>query len=371
MYFLLPFKESELRGYTLTSGNGQTERTWTIPLPPGEQVHSILPPDLALHTVANQGKVKSDRGSLYKLLDPHAYLVLTHSTVAPNRGARALVIDAVSGRILHALHLPDALVSASHSLLGSWTENWGTIVYSASPPPAFNADPSQLVPDVHPRIASFELYHDVDSKDVRKVWETSGKNVSAFSPPQSSADPEAETNLVSAGVLAFQQTFSLPATSVPTALGVTSTTFGITNKAVIISTRIGRVLTIPRTWIDPRRPPVPADADPKTKGMPNADGLLPYDGSPIQVPSQWMVSHIHQVQQVTSLAVGHARLESYALVWACGLDSFVTRVAPSGTFDLLSAAFNKVQLLLTIAGLSLGVILAKRPVRNKKLALRW
>lgn len=380
MYFLLPYNGTELRGFTLVSANGATEETWSIPLPEGEKVHAILPPDLALHTVANQGKVKLDRGSLYKLLNPHAYLILTHSTVAPGRGARALVVDAVSGRILNALHLPDALVSDITPLLGSWTENWGTVVYYASPPPADAVTASELVPDVHPRVASFELYDDVDGSDIRLVWETSGTNRSSFLPSlardgveDSSAEaPEEPLHVSASGVLSSQQTFPLPWTSAPLAVGVTSTHFGISNKALVLTTRVGRVLTIPRSWVDPRRPIVPQTADAKTKGTPNEDGLLPYDGvTPLPVPPQWMVSHIHQVQRATALAFGQARLESYALVWAAGLDTFVTRVAPSGTFDLLSAAFNKPQLLLTIAALSLGVAAAKRPVRNKILSLRW
>lgn len=66
-----------------------------------------------------------------------------------------------------------------------------------------------------------------------------------------------------------------------------------------------------------------------------------------------------------------ALLESTSLVFAHGLDLFSTRVAPSNTFDVLSETFNKAQLVLTIAGLALAILITKPMVRNKKLRERW
>ena len=54
-----------------------------------------------------------------------------------------------------------------------------------------------------------------------------------------------------------------------------------------------------------------------------------------------------------------ALLESTSLVFAHGLDLFSTRVMPSGTFDILSDSFNKAQLVLTILGLTVGIIVVK------------
>ena len=44
---------------------------------------------------------------------------------------------------------------------------------------------------------------------------------------------------------------------------------------------------------------------------------------------------------------------------------------PSGTFDILSDNFNKVQLLLTLAVLSVGIAVAKPAVDRKMLNARW
>lgn len=54
-----------------------------------------------------------------------------------------------------------------------------------------------------------------------------------------------------------------------------------------------------------------------------------------------------------------------------GLDLFCGRIAPSGTFDLLREDFNKLQLMLTIGGLALGVAVAKPLAERKSLKSKW
>jgi hypothetical protein len=66
-----------------------------------------------------------------------------------------------------------------------------------------------------------------------------------------------------------------------------------------------------------------------------------------------------------------ALLESTTLLFGYGLDLFGSRVTPSGTFDILSDAFNKPQLLLTIAGLTVGIMFAKPALERKILKARW
>jgi hypothetical protein len=59
------------------------------------------------------------------------------------------------------------------------------------------------------------------------------------------------------------------------------------------------------------------------------------------------------------------------IVFAHGLDLFLSRVAPSGTFDVLSEEFNKLQLVLTILGLCVGIAVARPIVQRKALRERW
>ena len=78
-----------------------------------------------------------------------------------------------------------------------------------------------------------------------------------------------------------------------------------------------------------------------------------------------------QVKNVRNILTSPALLESTSLVFAYGLDLFSTRVTPSNTFDVLSENFNKAQLVLTISGLALAILITKPMVKNKRLRERW
>lgn len=78
-----------------------------------------------------------------------------------------------------------------------------------------------------------------------------------------------------------------------------------------------------------------------------------------------------QVANVRQIITVPSRLESTSLVLTLGLDLFFTRVAPSGTFDVLSENFNKAQLVLTITGLAIAVVVVRPIVARKTLRERW
>jgi hypothetical protein len=78
-----------------------------------------------------------------------------------------------------------------------------------------------------------------------------------------------------------------------------------------------------------------------------------------------------QVANIRKIVTSPALLESTSLVFAYGLDLFVTRVAPSNTFDVLSENFNKAQLILTISGLAVAIIVTKPITARKRLRERW
>jgi hypothetical protein len=66
-----------------------------------------------------------------------------------------------------------------------------------------------------------------------------------------------------------------------------------------------------------------------------------------------------------------ALLESTSIVFAYGLDLFLTRIAPSNTFDVLNENFNKAQLVLTVSGLAVAIMITKPMVARKRLRERW
>ena len=78
-----------------------------------------------------------------------------------------------------------------------------------------------------------------------------------------------------------------------------------------------------------------------------------------------------QVARIKSITTSPSLLESTSLVFAYGLDLFSTRIAPSNTFDILSESFNKVQLVLTVVGLAVAILITKPIVRSKRVKERW
>ena len=88
--------------------------------------------------------------------------------------------------------------------------------------------------------------------------------------------------------------------------------------------------------------------------------------------SLWLtVITLLQVAKTLKILTSPSLLESTSLVYAYGLDMFLTRVSPSGTFDVLSEGFNKIQLVLTISALAIGLVVTRPMVRRKKLRERW
>lgn len=74
---------------------------------------------------------------------------------------------------------------------------------------------------------------------------------------------------------------------------------------------------------------------------------------------------------IRSITTSPALLESTSLVFAYGLDLFLTRVAPSNTFDVLNESFNKVQLVVTVIGLAVAILVTRPIVMRKKLREKW
>jgi hypothetical protein len=74
---------------------------------------------------------------------------------------------------------------------------------------------------------------------------------------------------------------------------------------------------------------------------------------------------------VKRIITSPALLESTSLIFAYGLDIFFTRVAPSGTFDVLNENFNRMQLILTVGALFVGILITRPMVQRKQLREKW
>ncbi|EUC59881.1 UFP0650 endoplasmic reticulum membrane protein, putative, partial [Rhizoctonia solani AG-3 Rhs1AP] len=321
---------SELRGYSVDSGlSTPAVETWkkafttpaTFPNTISSHLQVIHRP---ISPVASYGKVLGDRTTLYKYLNPNAAAVL-----APDCAVR--VVDLVSGAIVFD---SGSLPAPCEPPKVAFTENW--LVYAHEV--AGNAT------DKGTKVVSVELYEGERNDD-----KTNSIESSSFSER-------------SARLHAIQQSFLFPYSVV--ALGTTATKFGISSKGLLLATSKNQIYHIHRRLLDPRRPLGKPTAQDQEEMLFQYDPVLPPD-------TRRIVTHKNQVLGTTHLVAAPTLLESTSCVLAYGLDLFHTRVTPSGTFDLLGSGFNKLQLLLTIVGLSVAIVVVRPLVARKQQHAQW
>ncbi|KAI0772317.1 DUF1620-domain-containing protein [Trametes elegans] len=310
--------------------------TWTLPFPPSEDIRAVFarPRD----PVASPGKVLGNRTTLYKYLNPNLVGVIT----GPAGNARApgaatcgvYLIDGVKGTIIYHAVLPS--VNGACDVKATLVENWLLYHYYDS----------ELAPEQakNYRVVSVELYegHGVDEKIL-------------------SSDLSSLSNETTA-VSVYEQAYVFPRGI--TTLSPTSTSYGITIKDIIVANENGQIQSFPRRFLDPRRPKHKPTAQDAEEWLIQYDPIIPDDPKRV-------LSHRYQVAKTRRIVTSPALLESTSLVFAHGLDLFATRVAPSGTFDVLSESFNKAQLVFTIGGLALALVVVKPMVARKRLRERW
>lgn len=355
-----PTASSRFVGYTVDKGVSSVHKSrqvWSWTVPAGEQVVQVVQ---APHkdAIASFGRVLGDRSTLYKYLNPHATLIIT--AIETLNQAHLYLLDTVTGGVLYELQLED--VDTALPVRAHLVENWITATYTVR-----SADEG-----VATHIVTVELYEDTEGhvEDAAKSKSTTGSgrtlasswsgltgNFSSFTGDSSQPSGSAIVPI------AFVQSFLFTGGSVR-ALATTTTKFGISLKNLLVATDRESIVSIPRKLLDPRRPlgkPTAAEAE---------EYMIPY--SPL-IPSdpKWVINHVYPAANIRALATGPALLESTATVYAYGLDSFSTRISPSGQFDILQDSFNKPQLLLTLAILSIGILVTRPMVRNKNLSLRW
>ncbi|KAJ7065423.1 hypothetical protein C8F01DRAFT_1125582, partial [Mycena amicta] len=306
-------------------------RTWGLNLPRGEVVTRLVRPRVG--PVVSFGKVLGNRTTLYKYLNPRMFVVLTQAESA----CGLYIVDGAKGSVLYSVMVP----SGGKEVCGvqaTLTENW--LVYHY-----YDWDGVAEGQTKGWKIVTVELYEgELDEK-------THSSDMSAFSQDIMRVEAMEQSYVYPHGV---------------TAITTTSTKFGITTKDIIVATQNNKIHEIPRRMLNPRRP---KDRKPTAEEQ-QEEQLLPYDLMMPDDPRR-TISHKYEVRNTRNIITSPALLESTSLVFAYGLDLFFTRVAPSSTFDILSESFNKVQLVLTVFGLGLGIVITRPMVKRKRLRERW
>ncbi|KAG0701659.1 hypothetical protein DFH29DRAFT_925728 [Suillus ampliporus] len=305
--------------------------TWTISLPPKEEISAIIPNTRG--PIASIGKVLGNRMTLYKYLNPHLTLVLTSSV--PSGTCGIYVLDVVKGSVIYHVSVPAA--GGVCDVQATLTENW--LVYHY-----FDDELAEVGQSKGHRVISVEFYEGDGPDDKTRSSELSSYSNKTLH------------------VSAYEQAFIMPHGI--TAISPTSTKFGISTKDIIVANRKNSIQSIPRRLLNPRRPKQKPTSEEQEEMLVQYDAALPDD-------ARLVLSHNYEVANVRRIVTSPSLLESTSLVFVYGLDLFFTRIAPSGTFDVLSENFNKVQLVLTVAGLGIAIMVTKPMVGRKRLRERW
>jgi hypothetical protein len=303
-----------------------SEPVWSFTPPNGERILGYTARPLR-DPVASIGKVLGDRRVLYKYLNPN--LVLVTAVSESTRTASVYLLDSASGQLLHTMSHSD--VDTSRPIPSTLSENWFSYSLTVDSSSSPEARGYQLVVS--------DLYESPLPDDRGPLGASS--NSSTIQPSTFKGD--------AAKPYVLSQSYQIAAEI--SHMAVTQTRQGITSRELIITIpSTNSLVGIPRQIIDPRRPigrdPTPNE---QAEGLARYTPLLPLD-------SKWHLTHKYEVLGIKDVITSESGIESTSLVFAYGHDIFGTRVAPSFAFDILGKGFNKVQMLLTVAALFVGVL---------------
>ena len=310
------------------------ERVWTLRPKTGFKFTSAVsrgPND----PVASIGKVLGDRSVLYKYVSPNMALL----TASSSDSIAVYLVDAVTGAILHTSSHAGVVPSAS--VPAAMSENWLAYVVTSQDPETSALSTQLLIS---------ELYESATANERGNLGART--NYSSFS-----ADAGAKPYVRSQ---AF--TLSEPVST----LAVTQTIQGITSRSLLAGLpNSNAIVAIPREVLNARRP---VDRDPTNDER--EEGLFRY--SPVlELEPRNYLTHIREVFGIKKITTSPSLLESTSLVFAFGHDIFGSQVVPSGAFDVLGKGFNRIQLLLTIVALFVGVAVVRPIIRKKTVDGRW
>lgn len=301
--------------------------------------------------ISSIGKVLGDRSVLYKYINPNLAF-LTATSEAENT-VTFYLLDSISGQVLYTASHRD--VDTKQPITSTMSENWFAYSFFSTAGSSSSAQGNQLI------IA--EMYESSLANDRGSL--DSAQNYSSLYSPEPNAPH------------VISQSYIIPEPI--SSLSTSQTRQGITTKYLLATLPNSNALVgIPRGVLNPRRTldrdPTPAEAE---EGLFRYAPFLDFDG-------RWYLSHGREVMGINKVTSVMTGLESTGLVLAFGNDIFGTRVAPSGGFDYLGKGFNKVQLVLTVVGLAIGVtmlapmvsrcfvaVIVRRIEANEECAFRY
>lgn len=293
---------------------------WEFIPPQGQKIiHATSRP--AHDPVASIGKVLGDRSVLYKYLNPNLALI----TAVGEKSASFYLLDAISGIVLHSS--TQGNVDTTQPITSIISENWFAYSFFGDTTDQSDAKGYQLVVS--------ELYESFIPNDRGPL--NSATNFSTLHDVDAPSTPHV-----------VSQSFVIPEPI--SHMAVTQTRQGITTRQLLCTLpSTNSIIGIPRQILDPRRP---VNRDPSSTEA--EEGLFKYNPF-LEFDGRWFLTHSRDVAGINNVLVRDTLLESTGLVIAFGGDVYGTRVMPSQAFDVLGKGFSKIQLVLTVVALGIGV----------------
>ncbi|KTW26078.1 hypothetical protein T552_02971 [Pneumocystis carinii B80] len=317
-----------LEGYFLDFKNLYASITWTIDFPLSESIISLSFKNKN-EKIASIGRVLGDRSVLYKYLNSHFLAVATGNKV--DSKLNIYLIDIVKGMILHTNHYNNVDISKGVEIL--LTENW--IVYQF-----WIEKPTKGY-----QIVISELYE----SEIKNKRNKGANSTSIYNIPLPFVISQAY--LYPRRIYAFTSVL---------------TRYGISSRDIISYIDSNQIVVIPKKLLDPQRPIL---ANNKISSA-SIKELIPYDVN-LFIDSKIVISSKNEVYGIKNILSSPTLLESTSLILAYGHDIFFTYVTPSNSFDVLNPNFNKLQLLLTISLLIVGLLLLRSMAKVKLLKKKW
>ncbi|XP_031701136.1 ER membrane protein complex subunit 1 isoform X1 [Anarrhichthys ocellatus] len=322
-FYLVDSNQGRLSGYRLRT-DLSTELIWEILMPTEVQKIVSIKGKRPNEHVHSQGRVMGDRSVLYKYLNPNLLAVVTESTDLHQERSfiGILLIDGVTGRIIH-----DAVqrktrgpVHVVHS------ENWVVYEYWSTK-------------SRRNEFSVIELYEGMELY-----------NSTVFSSLDRPHAPQV-----------LQQSYIFPSSI--SAMEATLTEKGITSRHLLVGLPSGGILSLPKMFLDPRRPEIVTEQSREENLIPYAPELL--------IRTEWFINYNQTVSRVRGIYTAPSGLESTCLVVAYGLDIYQTRVYPSKQFDVLKDDYDYMLISSVLFALFFATMISKRLAEVKLLNRAW
>uniref|UniRef100_A0A7N8X533 ER membrane protein complex subunit 1 n=1 Tax=Mastacembelus armatus TaxID=205130 RepID=A0A7N8X533_9TELE len=321
-FYLVDSSQGKLSGYRLRT-DLSTELIWEVIIPTEVQRIVSVKGKRPNEHVHSQGRVMGDRSVLYKYLNPNLLAVVTESTDLHQERSFVgiLLIDGVTGRIIHEAVQRKARgpVHVVHS------ENWVYEYWSTK--------------SRRNEFSVIELYEGMELY-----------NSTVFSSLDRPHAPQV-----------LQQSYIFPS-SIST-MEATLTEKGITSRHLLIGLPSGGILSLPKMFLDPRRPEIVSEQN-------REENLIPYSPE-LPIRTEWFINYNQSVSRVQGIYTAPSGLESTCLVVAYGLDIYQTHVYPSKQFDVLKDDYDYMLISSVLFALFFGTMISKRLAEVKLLNRAW